>query len=159
MDGIRRRTRLDALGRTPLPPGIRYFSIAGIPGPERISRALRPFYDRLARVDPRNDGQTNFSGAIIPEGTLLGFVRADRWALAVPFSRDPHGLPFAAMPVEHNAFPREVLLEVIVRTVEESPCSSLLPPAEIAHRIVFGISRVCRREGRTREGASCVTSR
>jgi hypothetical protein len=50
---------------------------------------------------------------------LLGFLRADHWALAVPFSRHAGALPFNATLVDHNAFPREVLLEAIVRFVEE----------------------------------------
>lgn len=119
VESIRRTTRLAALGGKSLPPGIKYFSLAGIPGRKKLSRGLRPFYRQLARVDPRNDGQMTFFDAVIPGGTLLGFVRADHWALAVPFSRNTHKLPFLATFTEHNAFPREVLLEAIVRTVEE----------------------------------------
>jgi hypothetical protein len=80
---------------------------------------LLPFYQQLAYVDPRNDGQVIFFDAIIPAGTLLGFLRADHWALAMPFSRNLGALPFRATLVDHNAFPREVLLETLVRFVEE----------------------------------------
>ena len=99
---------------------MKYFSAAGITGPERMSRALRPFYERLAQVDPRNDGQVIYFDAIVPGGTLLGFLRADHWALAVPFSRKSGALPFNLTLVDHNAFPREVLLEAIVRFIEEA---------------------------------------
>jgi hypothetical protein len=119
MASITRAARQSSLARRPPPPSVKYFSVAGIPGPQRISRALRPFYERLARVDPRNDGQVIFFDAIIPAGTLLGFLRADHWALAVPFSRNARALPFSLTLVDHNAFPREVLLETIVRFVEE----------------------------------------
>jgi hypothetical protein len=116
---ITRAARQTSLARRPPPASVRYFSVAGIPGPQRISRALRPFYEQLAYLDPRNDGQVIFFDAIIPAGTLLGFLRADHWALAVPFSRNAGALPFSATLVDHNAFPREVLLEAIVRFVEE----------------------------------------
>jgi hypothetical protein len=120
MASITRAARQSSLARQPLPSSVKYFSTAGIAGPERMSRALRPFYERLAHVDPRNDGQVIFFDAIIPAGTLLGFLRADHWALAVPFSRNAGALPFNATLFDHNAFPREVLLEAIVRFVEEA---------------------------------------
>lgn len=116
---ITRAARQTHLASYPPPSSVKYFSVAGIPGPQRISRALRPFYEQLAHVDPRSDGQVIFFDAIIPAGTLLGFLRADHWALAVPFSRNASTLPFSATLVDHNAFPREVLLEAIVRFVEE----------------------------------------
>jgi hypothetical protein len=120
VDSIRRSTRLAALAHTRLPAQVKYFSIAGIPGREQMSRILRSSYRKLARVDPRNDGQVIFSDAIIPGGTLLGYARADHWALAMPFSRSPAIFPLGPTLINHNAFPREVLLEAIVRFVEES---------------------------------------
>ena len=117
---ITRAARQSSLAWLALPSSVKYFSVAGIPGPERMSRALLPFYGKLAHVDPRNDGQVIFFDAIIPAGTLLGFLRADHWALAVPFSRSAGALPFNVTLVDHNAFPREVLLEAIVRFVEEA---------------------------------------
>jgi hypothetical protein len=54
----------------------------------------------------------------MPGATLLGYVRGDHWAIALPFSRTSSALE--AMLIERNAFPREVLLEAIVRRVEES---------------------------------------
>jgi pimeloyl-ACP methyl ester carboxylesterase len=119
VESISQRVRLAALAHTRLPPSVQYFSLVGIPGPERISTALRPFYKQLAKIDPRNDGQMIFHDAIIPGGTLLGFVRADHWALAMPFSRQPGAFPLSESLIEHNRFPREVLLESIIRFIEE----------------------------------------
>ena len=119
VESITRRVRLAALAKRPLPSSVQYFSLAGIPGPEKISNALRPFYNRLAQVDPRNDGQMIFYDAIIPGGTLLGFVQADHWALAMPFSRSPGAFPLSKSLTQYNQFPREVLLESIVRFIEE----------------------------------------
>jgi len=71
----------------------------------------------LAQVDPRNDGQVIFSDAIIPGGTLLGYVNADHWAVGLPFSTKTPLL--AATLVDKNEFPRRTLLEAIIRFVEE----------------------------------------
>ncbi|MGH7318769.1 MAG: hypothetical protein ACRELA_03960, partial [Candidatus Rokuibacteriota bacterium] len=118
VESLRRSTRLQVLARVPLPSAVKYFSVAGIVDRSRTSALLRHGHRRLSEVDPRNDGQVIFSDAVIPGGVLLGFVRADHWAIAVPFSRQTPGL--AATVIEHNAFPREVLLEAVVRMVEES---------------------------------------
>jgi hypothetical protein len=79
--------------------------------------ALKPSYNKLARIDGRNDGQVLFYDQVIPGSTLLGYVNADHWALAVPIARthDMLGATF----VNHNDFPREALLEALLRFVEE----------------------------------------
>ena len=79
---------------------------------------LRDGYDKLATIDPRNDSQVIFTDAIIPSGTLLGYAQADHWAIAMPVTIDLPGT--AATLITRNAFPREVLLEAIIRFVEES---------------------------------------
>ena len=76
---------------------------------------LQVNYDRLAEIDTRNDSQLIFYDQIIPGSTLLGYVRADHWAVAMPFSQDR----VAPVLIDRNEFPREVLLESILRFVEE----------------------------------------
>jgi hypothetical protein len=100
-----------------LPAEISYFSITGIPRPEAVSRTLRPSYRMLAKEDPRNDSQVIFYDSFIPGSTLIGYVNADHWAITLPIARVCPWL--GAMLVNRNAFPREVLLEAIVRYVEE----------------------------------------
>ena len=39
-----------------LPADFPYYSLVNYPKPERISSLLQPSYDKLARVDARNDG-------------------------------------------------------------------------------------------------------
>jgi len=56
-----------------------------------------------------------FYDQLIPGCTLLGYVKADHWALAIPFSQDK----FAPALIDKNEFPREVLLEAVIRFVEE----------------------------------------
>lgn len=118
VQSLRRSTRLAALARAPLPAAVRYFSVGGIVASEETSTLLRPSHRDLAQIDGRNDGQVIFTDTVIPGGTLLGFVRADHWAIAMPITR-PRLAPEAIL-IDHNAFPREVMLEAIVRAVEEA---------------------------------------
>jgi len=115
---LRRAERLAFLASATLPPSVRYFSLAGFAEGAGTSRLLEPMRRKLARLDPRNDGQLLWTDTVIPGATLLGYVRADHWAIAMPFSRTSAAL--TATVIDRNAFPREVLLEAVVRTVEES---------------------------------------
>lgn len=115
--GLGRSQRLAWLAANRLPRSVRYYSLAAFAERENISRILRPFYDELAAVDPRNDSQVVYYDALIPGGTLLGFLNADHWAVAVPFGRKHPDLTGAL--INRNAFPREVLLEAVARFVEE----------------------------------------
>ncbi len=122
VESLKRSTRLQWLSRNRLPDSIKYFSLGAFAGRDDISAILQSSYDRLAMIDPRNDSQVIFYDAIIPGSTLLGFVKADHWAVAMPFSQDApqlsHGL------TDKNEFPREVLLEAMIRFVEEKLLSS-----------------------------------
>ncbi|WP_425325534.1 hypothetical protein [Paraburkholderia sacchari] len=105
------------LAQNPLPPGLRYYSIVTFPQPEHISSILTSSYDKLSRVDPRNDSQLIFYDQLIPGSTLLAYVNADHWALAVPIARTHPTI--GALFVTQNAYPREALVEAILRFVEE----------------------------------------
>ncbi len=105
------------LARHRLPESLRTYSLPAYAERDGTSRALRPAYGLLARTDPRNDGAVLVSDAIIPGSKLLGVVRADHLAVALPFSRDmPRA---AALGFNRNEFPRAALLEAIVRNLEE----------------------------------------
>jgi hypothetical protein len=117
LDALRPDVRKAWLATNQLPPEIRYYSLVTLPDPERISRALEPTYDKLVRIDPRNDGQLIYSDQIIPGSTLLGFLNADHWAAFVPIDR-AHGM-IGRTVVNHNDYPREALLEALLRYVEE----------------------------------------
>jgi hypothetical protein len=54
---------------------------------------------------------------VIPGGTLLGYLNADHWAIGVPIARSRPTA--AALLVDKNAFPREILLEALLRYIEE----------------------------------------
>ncbi len=100
-----------------LPGSIRYYSIITYPNKEQISSILKFNYEKLSQVDSRNDSQVIFYDQVIPGSVILGYLNADHWAISAPFNRSH---PFiSSVFTDKNAFPREVLLEAIVRYVEE----------------------------------------
>ena len=110
-------TRRAWLAANPLPRDVRYYSLATFPRPERISSILKKSYNKLGRIDARNDSQVIFYDQLIPGSTLVGYVNADHWALAVPIARTHPTI--GSMFVTENAFPREVLAEALLRFIEE----------------------------------------
>jgi len=105
------------LARNPLPADLRTYSVVTFPEPDRISSILKSSYRKLAQIDPRNDSQLIFYDQVIPGSVLLGYLNADHWAVALPIARS-HGV-IAATLVTQNAYPREALLEAILRFIEE----------------------------------------
>ena len=87
VDSLRPATRRAWLAQHPLPRELRYYSLVTLPQPERISSVLTSSYNKLARIDGRNDSQVIFYDQVVPGSTLVGYVNADHWALAVPIAR------------------------------------------------------------------------
>jgi len=87
------------------------------PQPERISSILESSWSKLAQIDPRNDSQMIFYDQVIPYSVLVGYVNADHWALAVPIARSHTTI--GSLFVTQNAYPREALVESLLRFVEE----------------------------------------
>ncbi len=84
---------------------------------KRFIAVLRSGYDKLSQIDPRNDSQVIFYDQMIPGSVVMGFLNADHLAIAVPIDRSSTFL--SSTLVNKNDFPREVLLEAIIRFVEE----------------------------------------
>ena len=101
----------------PLPSGLRYYSVVTFPHPERISSILTRSYNKLARVDARNDSQMIFYDEVVPGSTLVAYLNADHWAVAVPINRTHPTI--ASLLVTQNAYPREGLIEALMRFIEE----------------------------------------
>ena len=59
------------------------FSLVTTPRPDRLSPILKEMYDKLAEIEPRNDGQLIWYDQLVPGGYLLGYVNADHWSIAV----------------------------------------------------------------------------
>ena len=105
------------LARNALPREFRYYSVVTLPQPERVSLILHGSRNKLAQVDARNDSQVIFYDQIVPGSTLMGYLNADHWAVALPINRTRAGA--ASIAVTQNAFPREALMEALLRFVEE----------------------------------------
>lgn len=104
-----------------LPDTIRYYSVIAFPDPDHVSSGLKSAYRKIAKVDARNDGQLIFYDQFIPDSTLLAFINADHWAMSTPVAQQ---LPIAQSTFANkNDYPQEVLLEVILRYVEEDLAS------------------------------------
>ncbi len=96
---------------------VKYYSLPAFTSSERINVFLKPFYTLLSQLDPRNDGQVLIQDAILPGGTILGYANADHWAVSIGFNRAEY--PTWRRAVNHNSFPREVLLESILQYVAQ----------------------------------------
>ena len=105
------------LAENPLPPELPYYSVVSFPSPERISLILESSYDKLSTVDARNDSQLIFYDQVIPGSTLMAYVNADHWAIVIPIARSREIIE--SILVTQNDYPREALLEAILRFVEE----------------------------------------
>lgn len=101
-----------------MPGEIRYYSLATFTTPQRMHWFLRLLYAKLAEVEPRNDSHMLIHDQVLPGADLLGYVKSDHWAVALPFNRSTRSL-WNRLLRNHNAFPREVLFEAILRYVED----------------------------------------
>lgn len=117
LESLRPATRQAWLAKNPLPADLPYYSLVTFPKPERISSILLSSYEKLSQIDARNDGQLLFYDQVIPGSTLLGYVNADHWALTVPIARSHSVL--GSTFVDQNHYPREALLEALLRFIEE----------------------------------------
>jgi hypothetical protein len=117
VESLKPSVRQQWLARNPLPRSIRFYSVVAFPQPAQISSVLRTSYDKLSQIDPRNDSQMIFYDEVIPGSTVLAYLNADHWAVGVPLARS-HPV-IASVLVDKNAFPREALLEAVMRYIEE----------------------------------------
>jgi hypothetical protein len=117
VESIRPATRKAWLAKNPLPRDFPYYSLVTCPHPERISSVLKHSYKKLSREDARNDGMVLFDDQFIPGSAFIACVNADHWAVSVPIARTHPNL--ASLFVDENDYPREALLEALLRFVEE----------------------------------------
>jgi len=125
LNSMRPDTRKAWFAENTLPEGIAYYSLSTFPDPERISSILRGTYKKLGKVDARNDSQVIFYDQFIPGSTLVGYLNADHWALAVPIART-HDI-VGEILVDQNDYPREALHEALLRFIEEDLVGAGLP--------------------------------
>jgi hypothetical protein len=117
IDSLLPATRQAWIADNPLPRDLPYYSLATCPEPDNISPILESSSKKLRRIRPRNDGMMVFDDQLVPGSTFLGCVNADHWAVSVPIARTHPNI--AALFVDDNDYPREALLEALLRFVEE----------------------------------------
>jgi hypothetical protein len=113
-ESLTTRVRRASPSSQALPVRFRYFSLPAFAERPNVSRALRASHAVLQRRGGRNDGQMLARDAVIPASRLLGFARADHWAVALPLRR---AMPWAAGLLDRNDYPRTVLLEAVLASV------------------------------------------
>lgn len=117
IQSLRTDVRQTWLAQNTLPSHVRYYSVVTYPDNDRVSWGLRKSHRVLSGVDARNDTQVLIYDQIIPRSTLVAFINADHWAIAVPVSRK-HAF-IGSTFVNHNDYPREALMEALLRFIEE----------------------------------------
>lgn len=124
-DGIHsllREVRLASLRQNPSPvPG---YSIVGDTTLGETSSPLRGSWKRLSVHAKEQDGQIIAWEAVLPGAKYLGAARADHWGIALPFEESPQ----PPKAIDHNHFPRDALLEAIVRYVSADLAASEAAP-------------------------------
>ena len=113
-DGIHsltRELRQNFLRQNPVP--VAGYSLVAASTLDGTSSALRPAWKRLSIYAKEEDGQMVGWEAMLPGGKYLGTARADHWAVALPFEESPS----PPKAINRNHFPRDALLEAIVRFV------------------------------------------
>ena len=115
---LTRPLNLRRLAENPLPTHVRYFSLGAYADAPHTARALRMlFASDLARMEPRNDGQTLFYDQVIPGSVLLGYLNGDHWDVVIPLREK---MPFlAGNSAGSPDFPRPELLTSIVLFLEQ----------------------------------------
>ena len=107
----------------PLPDGVRYYSIAAFATRDRVARALVASWKTLLEYGRRNDGQLLAQDALLPGSTLLGYLLADHWAVALDIEDESPLLAHRDMnvPFPHLALLQAVLQQVAVDVSRETP--------------------------------------
>jgi hypothetical protein len=96
------------------------FSLVAAPRPDQVSPLLRATYRHLAQLDPRNDGKLLARDQLVPDGSLLGYVNADHWAVAIPLRQELLALAF----LFHDRVPRTALIEGAIEVIGATSCAS-----------------------------------
>jgi pimeloyl-ACP methyl ester carboxylesterase len=84
LDSLSRTLQFQWLATHPLPEQVRYFSLAAFARYDDVQLHLRSTYKLLEKISPLNDGQLLMIDQLIPGSTLLGYINADHWTVAIP---------------------------------------------------------------------------
>ncbi len=124
LESLLPQTRQAWLQRHPLPGDVRFYSLLAFTTYDHLARTLRPTWQILSSIDPRNDGQLTIGEGTWPGSTLLGYANADHWGVAIDIEEE---LSFLAARPDATHYPRDVLFEAVLRYVSEDLQASLNP--------------------------------
>ena len=116
VDDLRTDVRKTWLAENALPPHVHYYSLAAFTTRDRMARALVNTWKSLLRDSRRNDGQLVPEDALLPDSTLLAYLDADHWAVAMELEKE-HGVLAARQ--DESTFPHGALLGALLRVVGE----------------------------------------
>ena len=116
VESLKPDIRVAWMTKARLPEDIRYYSLAAFTTRDRVASALVPSWKYLLRRDQRTDGQLLARDALIPRSTLLGYLNADHWAVAMEIELE---LEHLAHRRNLNQFPHKALLDAILRFVAD----------------------------------------
>lgn len=111
---LKREVRQAFLSRYP-DPLVPTYSLAAVAEKGNISKSLEKTAMVMAAYDRDNDGQLTRGDATVPGSKVLGVVRSDHFALALPFDKSPDAMIRQSM--DKTRFPRAALLEALIRQV------------------------------------------
>jgi hypothetical protein len=87
LDDLRRDVRLEWWRRHRAAISLPIFLLVTAPRRDRVSPLPAAMYRELAQTEPRNDGMLFWYDQLVSRASLLGYVNADHWSVAVPLSR------------------------------------------------------------------------
>ena len=116
IEDLRRDVRLEWWRMNRRAIKVPVFALVAAPRPEQVSPATRVLHDRLARIDPRNDGRLLAQDQVVPGGHLLGYANADHWAIAIPLA---NAFPSSAL-LFRDGVPRPALVRAAIDIVADT---------------------------------------
>jgi hypothetical protein len=114
---LRRDVRLEWWRQNRAAISLPIFLLVTAPRRERVSPLLVGTYRELAQTEPRNDGMLFWYDQLVPRSSLLGYVNADHWSVAIPLSQELRAADFLFYD---DAVPRTVLVEAAIEVVDEA---------------------------------------
>jgi hypothetical protein len=117
MDDLRRDVRLEWWRRHRAAISMPIFLLVTTPDRDHVSPPLSAPYRELARTEPRNDGMLFWYDQLVSRASLLGYVNADHWSIAMPLSQELRAMDFLFYD---DAVPRTLLVEAAIEVVDET---------------------------------------
>jgi hypothetical protein len=114
---LRRDVRLEWWRRHRAAISVPIFLLVTTPLRDHVSPPLSAPYRELARTEPRNDGMLFWYDQLVSGASLLGYVNADHWGIAMPLSQEFRALDFLFYD---DAVPRTLLVEAAIEVVDEA---------------------------------------